>query len=73
MTRTSGRCLPTLIRAWSPLIAVTTSKPIRTHRSATAPRTRGSSSTMSILGAALLDSVRSITHISNVAFRLFPS
>src|SRR5450631_198897 len=42
------------MRVCSPLVAVSTSKPIRLHRSATALKTQGSSSAMSIFGASLL-------------------
>jgi hypothetical protein len=49
-------------------VAVLTLKPIRGHRSATAPSTQGSSSAMSILEATLLDLNLSIAPTSTLAY-----
>src|SRR5450631_4105508 len=57
------------MRVCSPLDAVSTSKPIRAHRSATALKTQGSSSAMSIFGATLFDLDPAVTRTSNVSVR----
>src|SRR5450432_1339873 len=57
------------MRACRPLDAVSTSKPIRAHRSATALKTQGSSSAMSIFGATLFGLDPAVTRTSNVSVR----